>query len=217
MAMTACFGSFSASAQTVVELFTAQGCPACPAADASLAKLARRADVLALTLPVTYWDVRGWADPLAQAAFTERQRRYAAIGRREVATPQFVINGWLATNDSDPLALERAIRAAARVGGPMIWSDGRFLTVGADRRTKRATTVWLADFEVRPTITSIRAGETRGRTAVQHHVVRDLFVIGRWTGDHMRSLLPQLAAGRRRAAIVQSADGGAIIAAAVLR
>jgi hypothetical protein len=44
----------------VVELFTSQGCNSCPPADFFLGKLSQRSDVLALTLPVTYWDMLGW-------------------------------------------------------------------------------------------------------------------------------------------------------------
>jgi hypothetical protein len=44
----------------VVELFTSQGCDTCPPADAVLDQLADRKDVIALSLPVTYWDMLGW-------------------------------------------------------------------------------------------------------------------------------------------------------------
>ena len=35
-------------------------------------------DVLALSLPVTYWDMLGWKDTLASKANTDRQKAYAA-------------------------------------------------------------------------------------------------------------------------------------------
>ena len=195
----------------VVELFTAQGCPACPAADAALAKLANRPGVIALSLPVTYWDARGWPDPLAQSAFTQRQRRYATIGRREAATPQFVVNGRYATND--PAMLDRALAAAGTGGGPSIAARGRWLSVSVDPRTARDALVLVADYDPRRITTPIRAGANRGRNAVQINVVRRLRVIGGWRGRAARYMMPPLAPGLRRAAIVQSADGGAIIAA----
>ena len=66
----------------VVELFTSQGCSSCPTADAVLAQLANRDDVIALSLPVDYWDYLGWKDTLASPKFSERQRAYAQGPRR---------------------------------------------------------------------------------------------------------------------------------------
>src|SRR6185312_11323458 len=39
----------------VVELYTSQGCSSCPPADALLGQLAQQPDVLAMSLPITYW------------------------------------------------------------------------------------------------------------------------------------------------------------------
>lgn len=198
----------------LVELFTAQGCPACPAADAALARLATRPGVIALSLPVTYWDQRGWRDPLAQPTFTERQRRYAMIGRRDAATPQFVINGRYATSDPSPAVLDRAVAAAAASGGPSLTAAHGHLAVSADVHTARAAMVWLADYDPRPIRTPVRAGANGGRTAVQVNVVRRFRALGRWSGGAARYRLPPLTASLRRAALVQSADGGTVIAAA---
>lgn len=200
----------------MVELFTAQGCPACPAADDALARLAARRDVIALSFPVALWDARGWPDPLAQPAFADRQQRYAASGRRATATPQFVVNGRFATSATDAESLAEAIAVAARVRGPSIGANGRWLTVGADARMGRDATVWLVEYNPRPIRTPIRAGETRGRTAVQVHVVRWLASLGRWSGAAGRYRLPPPRPGLRRAALVQGEDGGAIVAAAVI-
>ena len=78
----------------VVELYTSQGCSSCPPADALLGRLAQRRDVLALSLPVTYWDMLGWKDTLASPGNTSRQKAYAAaLGRGGVYTPQIVVDG----------------------------------------------------------------------------------------------------------------------------
>ena len=61
----------------MVELYTSQGCSSCPPADALLGRLADRKDVLAMSLPVTYWDMLGWKDTLASEANTHRQKAYA--------------------------------------------------------------------------------------------------------------------------------------------
>ena len=67
----------TAEPMAVVELFTSQGCSSCPTADALLGKLAGRDDVIALSMPVDYWDYLGWKDTLANPKFSERQRAYA--------------------------------------------------------------------------------------------------------------------------------------------
>lgn len=78
----------------VVELFTSQGCNSCPPADALLGRLATRPDVLAISLPITYWDMLGWKDTLATEANTRRQKAYAQyMGRGGVYTPQIIVDG----------------------------------------------------------------------------------------------------------------------------
>jgi hypothetical protein len=66
----------------LVELYTSQGCSSCPPADALLAKLAKRKGLIAVSLPITYWDMLGWKDTLASEANTSRQKAYAAATGR---------------------------------------------------------------------------------------------------------------------------------------
>ncbi len=78
----------------LVELYTSQGCSDCPPADEILADLARRSDVVALSFPVTYWDMLGWKDTFASASNTDRQKAYAeALGRTGTYTPQMIVDG----------------------------------------------------------------------------------------------------------------------------
>ena len=83
--------------RAVIELFTSQGCSSCPPADKLLGELARDPSLIAMSLPVDYWDYLGWKDTLALHGHTTRQRAYAeARGDREVYTPQVVVNGVVA-------------------------------------------------------------------------------------------------------------------------
>ena len=81
--------------RAVVELFTSQGCSNCPPADALLKTYADSKDVIALSLPVDYWDYIGWKDTLASPAqhrapahvrqeLRHRPRLYAASRRQRV-------------------------------------------------------------------------------------------------------------------------------------
>src|SRR5512140_1546950 len=87
-------GRALADPRTVVELFTSQGCSSCPAADKLLGELAKDPSIIALSLPIDYWDYLGWKATLADARFSARQRAYSHMrGDREVYTPQVVVNG----------------------------------------------------------------------------------------------------------------------------
>src|SRR5690554_4268067 len=75
-------GSLPAKAdpvRAVVELFTSQGCSSCPPADRLLGELSSDPSLIALSLPVDYWDYIGWKDTLALHGHTTRQRAYAGM------------------------------------------------------------------------------------------------------------------------------------------
>src|SRR5260221_11931831 len=80
----------------VVELFTSQGFSDCPAADRLVTELAKRKDVIALSLPITYWDMLGWKDTYAIDAHAQRQQRDAReMNRSGIYTPHMIIDGKL--------------------------------------------------------------------------------------------------------------------------
>lgn len=78
----------AAEPRAVVELFTSQGCSSCPPADKIIGELARDPSVIALSLPIDYWDYLGWKDTLADSRFTARQKAYSQVrGDRDVSKP----------------------------------------------------------------------------------------------------------------------------------
>lgn len=94
----------------VIELYTSQGCSSCPPADRIQSALAMRRDVIALTLPVDYWDYLGWKDTLASPAHTQRQKQWrAALMLRGIYTPQMVIGGMRDVVGSDTAAIAAAL------------------------------------------------------------------------------------------------------------
>lgn len=195
----------SASAQAraepvraVVELFTSQGCGACRSADPVIRDLARQPGVVALTLPVTYWDYLGWKDTLAMRPLTERQRAYArARGARQVFTPQIVVDGSGFAVGSDRAALERLMREATQHGGLPIPVRGEMhgdritVEVGAapDTRTDTRGDVWLVPV-LRSRAIAIQGGENGGRTATYVNVVRGMQRLGTWAGQPTRFDVP---------------------------
>ena len=200
----------------VVELFTSQGCSSCPPADALLGELAGDAGLVALTLPVDYWDYLGWKDTLASAAYTARQRAYAEQrGDRQVYTPQMVIDGQRHAIGSDPKAVEAAL-AAAKEGGAMsvpltIFSDetpvrvsvpaapdladdaGPVDAAASDEEAAKGPpkgVLWLMPVKRRERV-KIGRGENTGRQAVYTNVVRGILKVGKWYGREATFMLPQ--------------------------
>src|SRR5438128_756741 len=109
-----------ADPRAVVELFTSQGCSSCPAADKLLGELARDPDVIALSLPIDYWDYLGWKDTLADSRFTARQKAYShARGDRDVYTPQLIVNGAAQVIGSDRAKIDGAIDTTKNADGVM--------------------------------------------------------------------------------------------------
>lgn len=83
---------------SLIELYTSQGCNSCPPAERWLGGLQTHPDLWKKLIPVAfhvdYWDYLGWKDQLAKPAFAERQRQYAREkGLTTVYTPGFLVNG----------------------------------------------------------------------------------------------------------------------------
>src|SRR5437868_4527748 len=109
-----------ADPRAVVELFTSQGCSSCPPADKILGDLSGDPSIIALSMPIDYWDYLGWKDTLADSRFSARQRAYSRMrGDREVYTPQVVVNGSVHVIGSDRGSIENAIGGTRKDDGVM--------------------------------------------------------------------------------------------------
>src|SRR3978361_1990275 len=109
-----------ADPRAVVELFTSQGCSSCPPADKILGELAKDPSVIALSMPIDYWDYLGWKDTLADKRFSARQKAYSQMrGDRDVYTPQVVVNGSAQVIGSDRAGIEGAISDTKKRDGGM--------------------------------------------------------------------------------------------------
>ncbi len=201
----------------VVELFTSQGCSSCPPANDNIRTLSTRADVLALSFGVTYWDQLGWKDTFASPAYTARQWAYArALRHDNVFTPQVVVNGRTDTVGARLGEIEALLRGPA-LAGPRIeaGADSVRLSAGTAPRGGGAD-VWLVRYEPGVIEVPVRRGENSGRTLPHAHVVRSLTRLGAWTGGPVSLRLPPGGDGLASAVLVQSAGTGPILAAAAL-
>ena len=201
----------------VVELFTSQGCNACPPANENLAALARRADILALSWGVTYWDQLGWRDTFADPAYTRRQRDYQrGLGTDNVWTPQIVIDGRDHVVGQRMAEIERLLRAHRPGTGPVIRFDagGQAVGLAGGSSPERPADVWLVRYDPRTVEVPVRRGENGGRTLPHAHVVRQLVRLGSWTGQTVGFRLPPGADGLHTAILVQGPNGGPILSAA---
>ena len=110
----------AAEPRAVIELFTSQGCSSCPEADKLLGEIAKDPSVIAVSLPIDYWDYLGWKDTLADPKFTARQKAYSKVrGDRQVYTPQVVVNGKVHALGSDRASIEKAIKDSTGKTGVM--------------------------------------------------------------------------------------------------
>lgn len=180
--------------RAVLELFTSQGCSSCPPADALLGEYAARPDIVALSMPIDYWNYLGWVDTLSQPEFTDRQRAYSeARGDRQVYTPQIVVNGTAPVVGSRRDAVEQAVDESrplpVPLGVEMVGDAIRVAIAAAPEAGPARGTLWLALYG-RKVEVSVGRGENGGRTLTYHNVVRKLRPIAMWKGAAMSVDLP---------------------------
>src|SRR5205085_9252180 len=168
-----------------------QGCSSCPAADKLLGELAKDPNVIALSLPIDYWDYLGWKDTLADARFTARQKAYSrARGDRDVYTPQVIVNGSAQVIGSDRAKIDGAIDTTKKVEAVMsvpvsMSLSGKQINVSVAASNKASGAnhgeVWICAVSKAVPI-AIGRGENRGREVTYHNVVRNLLKVGDWNG-----------------------------------
>ncbi|MDX2306780.1 MAG: DUF1223 domain-containing protein [Hyphomicrobium sp.] len=192
----------------VVELFTSQGCSSCPPADALLQKIARRPGVLALSLPVDYWDRLSWKDTFGAPAHSARQRAYARErGDGAVYTPQAVVNGRQHMNGASRIDIDRSLTATAvSLSVPVTVSKGsRHVSVEigtAPAGSAMQATVLLMPY-LHERAVEIGRGENAHRAVTYTNIVRMIVELGPWTGGPARFEVPIEA--------FADADGAAVI------
>jgi hypothetical protein len=171
--------------RAVLELFTSQGCSSCPPADRLVGQFANDSSLIALSVPIDYWDYLGWRDTLANPAHSARQRAYARVrGDGQVYTPQIVVNGSADALGSDQAAIERAITQTDHKTGVMslpvvlaVNNGALNVSISDADKAPAAAEVWLCPL-AKTVPVAIGRGENRGRTITYHNVVRNWLKLG---------------------------------------
>ncbi len=179
----------TAEPRAVIELFTSQGCSSCPPADALLGKLAHDPEIIALSLPIDYWDYIGWKDTLALPGHANRQKAYSRMrGDRGIYTPQAIINGMVQALGSDAKDIEHAIGQSHHnpetLSVPMSVSatdDEVRVNAAAATAPDEHGEVWLCPVSSAVQV-AIGRGENQGRTITYHNAVRRWIKLGEWNG-----------------------------------
>jgi hypothetical protein len=182
--------------RAVIELFTSQGCSSCPPADALMVELSRNAELVPLTMPVTYWDYLGWKDTLGKDSFAKRQKLYSkARGDGQVYTPQAVVNGAAHMIGSDKAGIARAVAEhpetgfAARVSLEEEAGNLRIHVAPTAGAGDARGGIWLLP-TTRLVTVPITRGENQGKTISYVNVVRGLMRIGDWDGKDATITVP---------------------------
>lgn len=203
-----------------VELFTSQGCSSCPPADAFLGKLRERADIVALSFHVDYWDYIGWKDPFASREATQRQHIYArSLKQRNVYTPEMVVDGighgpGIDRSGIDTLLAEAKRRSPQRAVPELVRAADGTLTVklAPFKVENGPADVMLAVYDRRHS-TPVRRGENDGRMLDNFNVVRRIEMLARWDGTAASWTVPadRFAAGQGLAVLVQGPECGPML------
>src|SRR5262249_31298265 len=155
----------------------------CPEADRIVTELSKRKDIIALSLPITYWDMLGWKDTLATESNTQRQRAYAkTMNRSGIYTPQLIIDGRMDVvgNQRDLVTKALASRASDTSGeSPVPFAvaiaSGRveIIIPASNAKPKPLATIWVMRTLSQAAV-NIEDGENKDHQLTYTNVVRDV-------------------------------------------
>ncbi|MEM6811141.1 MAG: DUF1223 domain-containing protein [Pseudomonadota bacterium] len=197
--------SHAGSSPVLVELFTAENCPACPPAEEYLKKLDQSKNIIALSCPVDYFGRGGTG--IGQAFCSGKQNLYREILKRpKLYTPQMMINGRLdeigyetdkvaakiSKAKGDQLRSIKIIKHTAQVFAYELPSIS-FLS---------PVQIWIASYK-KPFETS-RRGQKREFT----NVIQNFISLGEWSGQYQRQAISP---------VINSQTAGFVIAAQNLK
>ena len=154
---------------TLIELYTSEGCSSCPPAEKYLNNLKHDKNLwkkwVPIALHVQYWDYIGWKDHYATGENGQRQSLYASLNRAStVYTPAFMVNGknWrkgrsLPEDNSSP-------------GNLIVKVEGKSVNATYKSKSKSSLKLNIAILGM-DLMSNIKRGENAGRTAHHEFVV----------------------------------------------
>lgn len=216
----------------LLELFTSEGCSSCPPADRLLERFDREqpfpgAELIVLSEHVDYWNSLGWSDPYSSAAFSRRQRDYAArLGLEDVYTPQLIVDGKTGFVGSDANKAATVISSAlaspkASLQISIAGQDAKSAQIRVSSSGQISGDLFVAAALDRAQ-SHVSSGENSGRTLGHVAVVYSLQKGGKWngSGSHSQELdvpLKASAGHARIVAFVQDPGSGKIVAVSQTR
>lgn len=180
---------------SLVELFTSEGCSSCPPAEKWLSGLKSNQDlwkkIIPLAFHVDYWDRLGWRDRFAKPEFTSRQQDYAAAwGGDSVYTPAFVVNGkeWRGWFGGSAVPTSSTRVGVLRVS---LGNNGKLTTTFVPDTAKPRTLAFNVALLGNELESDVKRGENSGRKLRHDFVVLNLIQVDManesngWTGSIM--------------------------------
>ena len=159
---------------TLIELYTSEGCSSCPPAEEFLNNLRHKKELWKTWVPIAfhvdYWDYIGWKDRYATKEFGLRQSKYASLKHAStVYTPAFMVNGssWRRGLFSRAIPVEKS-----SAGNLVVSVDGK--SVQANYRPLKKNNfplnlnIAVLGMDLK---THIERGENAGRSAEHEFVV----------------------------------------------
>jgi len=169
----------------VVELFSAQNCPACPPADEYMKSLINSKGVIALSCHVDYFGKSSAG--LSKPFCTKRQTRYIKqIGRKSHFTPQMMVNGHMSEvgYETSDVAASIVKGRSERVQRITITSPAQNVfnfKLGAS--SSKQADLWMAVYQKPKSVTR------RGKTTTYYNVIKDIIPLGVWNGSAVNRVI----------------------------
>ena len=136
------------------------------------------------------------------------------LGRDGPFTPQMVVNGRADVVGNRISEVDQLIKTQGTLSVPRLDLKSRSLTIGEGKAPGGNADIWLVTYNDQTVNVPVRSGENSGHTLPHKNVVHSLTKVGSWSGKPQTVTFPATKPGLRTAVLVQTPNGGPILAAA---
>ena len=186
--------SSSVEQNSLIELYTSEGCSSCPPAEKYLNSFKTNNKLWEKYIPVAfhvdYWDYLGWKDRYAHPDFRERQSLYAKHKNlKTIYTPAYVVNGqsWRKHlfNQTPDISKKQTGILKVTLNTDQLMADFNSIYPNSESLVLNIAVLGMS------LNTEIKAGENKGEHAEHEFVVIGYKSISS-TGTHWNTTLPKL-------------------------